>query len=91
MVINLFSVFDSKATSFGNPFSDQQPASAIRNFSDAVNDDSNPNNMWHKHPEDFSLFQIGQFDTDTGELIPSLPKSLVTASSMKRVELEVVK
>lgn len=91
MVINLFSVFDSKTAAFGNPFADQQPSSAIRNFADAVNDNSNPNNLWAKHPEDFSLFQIGQYDTDLGKLIPFIPESLVTASALKRIQLEVVK
>lgn len=83
MIIKLFAVFDSKAAFFGQPFSDQQEGSAIRNFADAVNDGSNQNNMWHKHPEDFSLFQIGEFDNATGELLPITPKSLVTASALK--------
>lgn len=88
MTIKLFAVLDSKASFFGQPFSDQQPSSAIRNFSDAVNDSTNPNNLWHKHPEDFTLFQIGEFDNLTGELIPSLPKSLVTGSSVMKYENE---
>lgn len=83
MIIKLFAVFDSKAALFGQPFSDQQEGSAIRNFSDAVNDGSNPNNLWNKHPEDFSLFQIGEFDNNSGELIPIIPKSLVTASALR--------
>lgn len=83
MIIKLFAVFDSKAALFGQPFSDQQEGSAIRNFSDAVNDASNPNNMWNRHPEDFSLFQVGEFDNNSGELIPTVPKSLVTASALR--------
>lgn len=90
MVIKLFSVFDSKVSGFGNPFPDQIEASAIRNFSDAVNDTSNPNNMWAKHPEDFSLFQVGEFDTLTGELISSLPKNLLTASAVRSMTPTVV-
>lgn len=85
MIIKLFAVFDSKAALFGQPFSDQQEGSAIRNFSDAVNDSSNPNNLWNKHPEDFSLFQIGEFDNNSGELIPCVPKSLVTASALRSI------
>lgn len=84
MNISLFSVFDSKATIFGNIFTDQQTASAIRNFSDAVNDSSNSNNLWNKHPEDFSLFKVGEFDNETGTLVPHNPESLVTASALKK-------
>lgn len=85
MVIKLFAVFDAKAAFFGQPFSDQQEGSAIRSFADAVNDSSNPANMWNKHPEDFSLFQIGEFDNNSGELIPVIPKSLVTASALRSI------
>lgn len=85
MIIKLFAVFDSKAAMFGRIFSDQQEGSAMRNFSDAVNDSSNQNNMWNKHPEDFSLFQVGEFDDSTGELIPCIPKSLITASALKNI------
>lgn len=82
----VYSVFDSKAALFGRPFYDQQDASAIRNFADAVNDGSNPSNMWNKHPEDFSLFLIGEFDDESGKLIPCLPQSLVTASALRAVK-----
>lgn len=82
MIIKIFSVFDSKAAFFGQPFADQSIASATRNFSDAVNDGSNPNNLWHKHPEDFSLFHVGEFDNETGELLPMNPKNLITASAI---------
>lgn len=81
----VFSVFDSKTSLFGRPFTEQKEESAIRGFSDAVNDDSNPNNMWNKHPEDFSLFLIGEFNDETGALSPSLPVSLVTASALVAV------
>lgn len=83
--MKVFSVFDSKAALFLRPFTDQQEAAAIRNFADAVNDSSNPNNLWNKHPEDFSLFLIGAFDDETGELLPCLKKCLVTASALVAV------
>jgi len=85
MILKIFAVYDSKARFFGQPFFDQEEGSALRNFGDAVNDGSNPNNMWHRHPEDFSLFELGEFDNGSGEIIPNLPKSLVTASALKHV------
>jgi hypothetical protein len=86
MIAKVFSVFDSKAAFFGRPFFDQKEGTAIRNFSDAVNDSSNPNNMWFKHPEDFSLFLVGEFDDETGELIPVHPKNLLTASAVRTLD-----
>lgn len=88
MNLKIYAVFDSKAAFFGTPYFDQNDGSAIRNFSDAVNDGSNPNNMWNKHPEDFSLYFLGEYENTTGEIIPSLPKSLVTASAIKELKYE---
>jgi hypothetical protein len=82
VITNLYSVFDTKASIFGIPFGDMTDSSALRNFSDAVKDGSNPNNLWHKHPEDFSLYAIGYFDGDTGEVVPNRPKNLMTASAL---------
>lgn len=85
MMHKMYAVFDSKAAFFSKPFYDTSEGSAIRNFSDGVNDSSTPNNMWNKHSEDYSLFQIGEYEDTTGELIACLPKSIVTASALKHV------
>lgn len=85
MILKIYAVLDSKVASFGTPFFDQNDSSAIRNFSDAVNDGSNPNNLWHKHPEDFSLYYLGDFDNQNAELIPIIPRSLVTASAIRSI------
>lgn len=81
MIRNAYSIFDSKLATFSQPFFDLTDASAIRNFSDAIADGSNPNNQWHKHPEDFSLFVVGSFDDEKGELLAVVPRSLITASA----------
>lgn len=82
MIMKVFSVFDAKLATFGRPWFQMTDAAALREFADAVNDGSNPNNQWHSHPEDFSLFVLGQYDDQSGELIPCNPLSLVTASSL---------
>lgn len=88
MNMRLYSILDSKAASFGVPHFSQTDSSAIRTFSDAVNDPSNPNNQWNRHPEDFSMYFVGEFDEETGELFPALPRSLVTASALKAVSTQ---
>lgn len=84
MILKVLAVFDSKAGFFGQPFFEQREAAGVRAFGDAVNDSSNPANQWNKHPEDFQLFMIGEFDNESGELIPSLPKALISAASLHR-------
>lgn len=86
MLHTFYAVFDSKMASFSTPFTHQRDAGAIRDFSDWVNDGSNPNNMLFKHPEDYSLFRIGSFDIISGELKQDgPPQNLVTASAVKAV------
>lgn len=82
MKLIAFSVFDSKAAIFGQPFFAMNEGSAIRDFGDGVNDSSSKNNMWHNHPEDFSLFRIGVFENLTGEFKSEIPKNLITASAL---------
>lgn len=84
MKIKVFSVYDAKAAYFGPPFFDQREESAIRQFSDVVNDGRNKDNQWHSHPEDFSLFMIGEFNNENGVLTGCVPQSLITASAMKK-------
>lgn len=86
MKIKVYSVFDSKAANYSKPWFHISDASAIREFSDAVNDDSNSKNQWFSHSEDFSLFSIGEFDDAVGKLIFSNPICLVTASALKQVD-----
>lgn len=82
MKLKVFSVFDSKAAYFGNPFYEQREASAVRAFSDAVNSNVE-GNLWSKHPEDYSLFLLGEFDNETGSYDCCKPMNLVTASALK--------
>jgi hypothetical protein len=38
---------------------------AIRSFSDEVNR-KDPENQLHNHPDDFDLYELGEFDDNTG-------------------------
>lgn len=66
MIMLIFSIFDDKAEVFSKPFYDPTIGAALRNFQDAAKD---PQTTFNKHPEDFTLFQLGHFDDLTGELI----------------------
>lgn len=50
-----------------SPTCDQNEASAVRNFSHAV---QSCKGVLSTHPEDFSLVLIGYFDSDTGVISP---------------------
>lgn len=69
MMMNVYAVYDDKAKSFGTPFYIQTDGMARRLFCDQVQDDNRPS-LLHDHPEDFSLYRVGSFDSDSGHVKP---------------------
>lgn len=65
MKTKIFTVYDVKAQANMTPFFMQSTGQAVRAFEDTVND---PKSAFNKHPEDYTLFEIGTFDDQTGTL-----------------------
>lgn len=61
--LKVFSVYDSKAKVFNIPFLFPIAALAVRGFTSAVSD---PRSSLNKFPDDFVLFEIGEFDDVSG-------------------------
>jgi len=70
MIQFIYSVHDSKALAYLPPFFMHNKNMAIRSFQDAVQDDGS---SFHRHPEDYSLWELGEFDDNTGEIIYHTP------------------
>jgi len=77
----VYSVYDHKACCFSNPFVAPNNNVALRSFHQASTDE---NSEISKYPNDYSLFNLGSFNDETGALTPLNPiENLVTASSFK--------
>lgn len=63
MLLEIYSVHDSKAEAFLPPFSTQNHAVALRMIDDALLD---PNHGFSRHAADYTLFHLGAFDQNTG-------------------------
>ena len=63
MIHKTFSIFDSKASAYLPPFYMQTKAEAIRAIGDCVDDKEH---RFAKHPEDYTLFYLGEFDDNKG-------------------------
>lgn len=61
-----FSVFDVKSDTFSPPFWKATVGQAVRDFADVAND---PNTTIGRHPEDYKLVQVGEFDDALGSFI----------------------
>ncbi|WNK13634.1 MAG: nonstructural protein [Microvirus sp.] len=79
MKTNVYSVFDAKTDAFAQPFFAPTNGSALRSFISAAQD---PATLLSKHPGDYSLYQIGEFDDDDGQIKAAEPiVNLGTAAS----------
>lgn len=65
MIMLVCSVYDKKVNAFASPFFVRSQGEAIRSFTDACQDGQT---VFCKHPEDYLLFQIGEFDDGSGAL-----------------------
>ncbi|UOF82846.1 DNA binding protein vP5 [Microviridae sp.] len=64
----IVSVKDRAADVFNRPFFVPHRNVAIRDFTDEVNRSAADNHL-NKHPDDFDLYLLGQFDDNTGTFI----------------------
>ncbi|WNK14542.1 MAG: nonstructural protein [Microvirus sp.] len=80
-MLQICAVYDSKAKVFGRPFFTPHLAQAIRGFQDEVNNPEGGD--LNKHPEDFDLYHLGEFEESTGSFDNAQrPSILCTAASL---------
>lgn len=82
MLHKMFSIYDTKAEVYSLPQMFQSAGVAIRSFTDAVN---TPDTSFAMHPEDYTLFEIGEFDDQNTSI-----KMLKTPHSLA-IGIELVK
>ena len=79
MKYGVYSVYDTATAMYLRPFYFQTDGQALRFFQDvSVSAESEI----AKHPEDYTLFKLGEFDDNKGSFQGEHPKSLATALEM---------
>jgi len=76
MKMNAYSIFDSASGIYQRPFFMPADGQATRAFKDISCD---ADHEIGKHPEDYSLWRVGIFDDNKGQLIPEDRECLATA------------
>ena len=76
MRLNIYTIFDVASGAYMRPFYAASDGQAIRSFTDISQD---ADHEIGKHPEDYSLFRIGTYDDNKGELHPEDKQCLATA------------
>jgi len=78
MKLKAYSIYDKAAAAYNTPFFMHYKALAIRAFQDNVN--STDENNIAKHPEQFTLFEVGEYDDSTGVFTPTEKPELVSTA-----------
>lgn len=65
--MRIYVTYDSKGETYENLHLFKAKGDAIRAFTNAVNKQE-PNNVYYTNPEDFTLFEMGEYDMEKGEI-----------------------
>ncbi|WNK13731.1 MAG: nonstructural protein [Microvirus sp.] len=76
----LFTVYDAVADIYSVPYSAPNTQAGMRSFTDACLE---PNSPFYKNPGDYSLYQVGKFDQDTGKIDAENPSHIMNASDVR--------
>lgn len=63
MILKIFSLYDSKAEAYMQPFFMQTKGQAIRAITDTA---TNKESQIGRHPADFTLFELGEYNDSNG-------------------------
>lgn len=73
---------DRAIDAYGVPVFVASIGSAIRSFTDEINRAAEDNQMY-KHPEDFDLYSLGEFDGDSGTFECERPRQIAVGKDVK--------
>lgn len=88
MKIKIFAVLDTKTGIYSHPMFMHTTGAMMRAWVDTVND---PKSSMNKHPEDYVLFELGEYDDAHGRFLNNeAPVSLGVAAEVVRNQTNVV-
>jgi len=83
--LKMFSGYDKKLKHWNPPFLLMHAGQAERTWVEIAND---PKSMVSKHPNDFDLYMIGEFDDVDAQLYPVTPPMLIMSAIDAKAKAE---
>lgn len=80
MLYQLYSIKD-ELVAFGPVFVSENDSTASRLLLNGFNID---NSMYATRPQDYTLYRIGSYETETGNIDPCTPQYVISCSDFKR-------
>lgn len=82
-ILKMMAVYDQAVNGFMPPFGVPHVGLATRSFTDQVNRAEADNSMY-RHPNDYVLYVVGEYDDQFGRLIPmEHPEVIVRGADVK--------
>lgn len=82
MKLKVYSIYDSKAEAYLQPFFMANKGTAIRAITDILRQNDH---QFTKYPEDYTLFELGEYDDSNGQMQPHLtPMPICKAIELKQ-------
>lgn len=75
--MKIYAIRDNAIEAFGQPIFVRAQGQAIRSFIDECN---NTESQLSKHPADYDLYYIGEYNDNTGEITPTTPERVARAT-----------
>lgn len=75
MKLKIFAVRDRATDQYGNPMFLVASGQAIRSFTDEVNR-KDATNLMYTHPDDYDLYELGEYDTESGRFETKNPEMI---------------
>lgn len=79
MIHKIFCIHDAAAAAHITPFFMPTEAMAERVFKRMVND---PDHQFGVAPQDYTLYSLGYWDDETGEVVPETRKSIINGTQL---------
>lgn len=84
--IEFYTVYDSKAKDYKEPFPAKNKDVVLRDFVNAFKKDTAATeNRYYMNAEDFSIFKIGSFDYRTGTFTATQPEHIVNLHDLRAI------
>jgi hypothetical protein len=79
MKLFVYAVFDRASGIYDRPWPAHSDEAAMRGFGDVC---KNPDAPIGQHPEDYTLFRIGTWDDNKGEIVGEAPEKVVNGAEV---------
>lgn len=82
-MMKIYAIYDRAIEAFGQPIFVKAQGQAIRSFMDEC---KNPESQLHKHPADYDLHYLGEYDDSTGEIKQTTTERVARATDYQQGE-----